>query len=170
MSMPPGSVYDLAGSWISRIRIARCRRLRACNLEPVAKAYRERYPDLRLVIAGDNDSQPEGAIGADGRAKRNVGRVTAEAAAQAVCGAAVLPRFGQGRKAATGTTSPNCMAAVSCSSLTVSSARQNTPHRHRGTPQANPPEYGGLNTSEIVAWNPILAAPWLHQDPKTGQR
>lgn len=70
----------------------------AGNLEPVARAYRERYPDLRLIIAGDNDSRREGAIGADGRAKRNVGRVKAEAVAQAVGGAALLPRFGPGQE------------------------------------------------------------------------
>lgn len=51
------------------------------NLLPVARALRELYPPLRLVIAGDDDPSTPG----------NPGRTKAEAAAQAVGGVAVFP-------------------------------------------------------------------------------
>lgn len=51
------------------------------NLLPVARALRELYPPLRLVIAGDDDPSKPG----------NPGRTKAEAAAQAVGGVAVFP-------------------------------------------------------------------------------
>lgn len=51
------------------------------NLLPVARALRELYPALRLVIAGDDDPSKPG----------NPGRTKAEAAALAVGGVAVFP-------------------------------------------------------------------------------
>jgi putative DNA primase/helicase len=65
----------------------------ASNLMPVAQAHRAADPGLRLLIAGDNDHQREREIGADGRPKDNVGRLKAEAAAQEVGGALLIPPF-----------------------------------------------------------------------------
>jgi putative DNA primase/helicase len=65
----------------------------AGNLMPVAQAYRAANPNLSILIAGDNDHQREREIGADGRPKDNVGRLKAEAAAQAVGGAVLIPPF-----------------------------------------------------------------------------
>jgi putative DNA primase/helicase len=65
----------------------------ASNLKAVADAYRAADPVLRILIAGDNDHQREREIGADGRPKDNVGRLKAEAAAQAVGGALLIPPF-----------------------------------------------------------------------------
>ena len=63
------------------------------NLEPVATAFRERYPDRPLVIAGDNDHRKPLELDGQGRPKPNVGREKAEAAAAAVDGTAMLPAF-----------------------------------------------------------------------------
>lgn len=63
------------------------------NLEAVAKGYRERYPDRALLVAGDNDHRKELELGPDGQPKPNVGKVKAEAAAEAVGGATLLPPF-----------------------------------------------------------------------------
>jgi phage/plasmid primase-like uncharacterized protein len=60
---------------------------------PVAQAYHAADPSLRILIAGDNDHQREREIGADGRPKDNVGRLKAEAAAQAAGGAVLIPLF-----------------------------------------------------------------------------
>lgn len=68
------------------------------NLEPVASAYRERYPDRPLLIAGDNDHRKPLELDAQGRPKPNVGREKSEAAAAAVGGAAMLPAFDQADK------------------------------------------------------------------------
>lgn len=55
----------------------------ADNLLPVALAFRTKYPQADIVIAGDNDRFTDG----------NPGAVKAEAAARAVGGAFVLPDF-----------------------------------------------------------------------------
>jgi putative DNA primase/helicase len=65
----------------------------ASNLAAVAQAYRAADPGLRIIIAGDNDHQREQEIGADGRPGRNVGRLKAEVAAQAVDAALLIPAF-----------------------------------------------------------------------------
>jgi putative DNA primase/helicase len=65
----------------------------ASNLLPVAQDYRAADSSLRIVIAGDNDHKREREIGADGRPKKNVGRLKAEAAAKAVSGALLIPPF-----------------------------------------------------------------------------
>jgi phage/plasmid primase-like uncharacterized protein len=58
----------------------------AGNLRPVAEAMRDRFPDARIIVAGDNDQETEG----------NPGRTAALAAAEAVRGVAAVPEFGPG--------------------------------------------------------------------------
>ncbi|MDE3116517.1 MAG: toprim domain-containing protein, partial [Pseudomonadota bacterium] len=65
----------------------------AGNLAKVAEAYRARFPDRPLVIAGDNDHQAARQLGPDGRPRKNVGATKAEEAAAAVQGFALLPMF-----------------------------------------------------------------------------
>ncbi len=60
----------------------------AGNLSPVARAMRDKYPDARLVVCGDNDLHTM----VQGR-PLNVGRVRADAAARGVGGAVALPPF-----------------------------------------------------------------------------
>lgn len=58
------------------------------NLLTVAQAYREKFPDKLLIIAGDNDhTQP---------AEKNVGRQKAEEAAKRTGGHVMLPEFETG--------------------------------------------------------------------------
>jgi phage/plasmid primase-like uncharacterized protein len=59
----------------------------AGNLAAVAQAYRARYPDRPIYIAGDNDHRRE----AEG--KPNVGRDKAEQAATSISGFTLLPTF-----------------------------------------------------------------------------
>lgn len=59
----------------------------AGNLEPVAKALREKYPDLPIIISADDDAATPG----------NPGVTKAKAAAQAVGGTVVVPDFGDSR-------------------------------------------------------------------------
>jgi len=55
----------------------------AGNILPVAKALRERFPDIEIIIAGDNDTQTEG----------NPGKSKATEAAKAVNGRVIIPEF-----------------------------------------------------------------------------
>ena len=55
----------------------------ASNLESVAKALHEKYPDKPIVVAGDDDKH----------LAKNIGREKAEKAAEAVGGKAVFPTF-----------------------------------------------------------------------------
>ena len=64
----------------------------AGNLGKVAEAYRARFPDRAIYLAGDNDHAKE----AEG--KPNVGREKAEAAAAAIGGDALVPTFPAGAK------------------------------------------------------------------------
>lgn len=64
----------------------------AGNLSKVALAYRGRFPDRVICLAGDNDHAKE----AEG--KPNVGREKAEAAAAAIGGHALVPAFPTGAK------------------------------------------------------------------------
>lgn len=59
----------------------------AGNLANVAKAINEKFPDKAVIIAADNDIQKEQA------GKDNVGRIKAEAAAEASKGVFIAPRF-----------------------------------------------------------------------------
>ncbi|CCO24042.1 zincin-like metallopeptidase domain-containing protein [Maridesulfovibrio hydrothermalis] len=61
----------------------------AANLEPVAKALKEKYPASNIVILGDNDHH----------LKNNVGVEKAEAAAKAVGGLMLTPKFTEDEKA-----------------------------------------------------------------------
>lgn len=61
--------------------------LNAGNLRPVAEAFRAKYPDRPIFIAGDNDHVKE----AEG--KPNVGKLKSADAAQAVGGYSLLPDF-----------------------------------------------------------------------------
>ena len=55
-------------------------------LEAVARAVRERWPDKRIIVAGDDDRHKE----------KNVGQEKAVAAAEAAGGFAIFPKFGVG--------------------------------------------------------------------------
>lgn len=59
----------------------------AKNLKPVARAFKLRYPQARIIIAGDNDHATERKTGA------NVGIKAAKEAAKAVDGLAIWPEF-----------------------------------------------------------------------------
>jgi phage/plasmid primase-like uncharacterized protein len=61
----------------------------AGNLERVARAIRERYPDALLIIAGDDDWLAR----YDNGVKNNAGKIRAEWAAKAVDGILVFPWF-----------------------------------------------------------------------------
>ena len=59
----------------------------AGNLPTVAEAFREKYPEALLLIAGDDDHNKP--------SEKNVGRQKAEEAAQKVNGYTLLPAFGK---------------------------------------------------------------------------
>lgn len=59
----------------------------AGNLQPAAKALREKFPDLRLILCADDDYRTEG----------NTGQTKAKEAAQAVGGLLASPDFGPDR-------------------------------------------------------------------------
>jgi len=71
----------------------------AGNLEPVAKALRSKYPDLKLILCADDDYQTEG----------NTGISKATSAAKVVDGLLAVPDFGDDRP--DGATDFNDMAA-----------------------------------------------------------
>lgn len=60
----------------------------AGNLEPVARALREKFPDLNIIICADNDVETPG----------NPGLSRAAAAAQAVHGRLAVPLFDKGQQ------------------------------------------------------------------------
>jgi antirestriction protein ArdC/phage/plasmid primase-like uncharacterized protein len=66
------------------------------NLEPVAKALKEAYPDKPIIIAGDDDISQSCKMKAKDKDTVNVGREKALEAAQAVGGVAVFPVFAKG--------------------------------------------------------------------------
>lgn len=68
------------------------------NLLPVAKAYRERYPNLRIIIAADNDHHLPKQQTATGRYLSNVGVEKATLAAAEVGAAVLIPEFADGHK------------------------------------------------------------------------
>jgi phage/plasmid primase-like uncharacterized protein/antirestriction protein ArdC len=65
----------------------------AGNLLAVATAYRKRFPDLPIIVAGDNDHHLMRQTGADGKPRPNVGKVSAELAATAARGVVMIPSF-----------------------------------------------------------------------------
>ena len=62
----------------------------AGNLVPVARALQERFPDKKVIVAGDDDRETEKTRGV------NPGREKAAAAAEAVGGMTVFPTFAPG--------------------------------------------------------------------------
>lgn len=68
------------------------------NIEAVATAIHEKYPGRPIIVAGDNDHQKPLELDTQGRPKPNVGKEKAEAAAEAVGGYAMLPKFERGDK------------------------------------------------------------------------
>lgn len=68
----------------------------AGNILPVAEAYREKFPNLNIIIAGDNDHQKPLQLDANGQPKKNVGKEKSEHAAEVVGGAAMLPPWKAG--------------------------------------------------------------------------
>ena len=75
--------YATAATLSQTLGTATVAALTASNLEAVAKALHEKYPDKPIVIAGDDDRS----------LKKNVGREKAEGAAKAVGGIALFPTF-----------------------------------------------------------------------------
>ncbi|MCC8378819.1 AAA family ATPase [Xenorhabdus sp. PB30.3] len=65
--------------------------LDAGNLFSVAKAVRERWPDVKIIIAADNDWHSPGELDKHGKPKVNIGRISAEKAALTVNGWVTLP-------------------------------------------------------------------------------
>jgi putative DNA primase/helicase len=65
------------------------------NLLPVALAYRSALSNRPIILTGDNDHARERETGLDGKPKPNAGKLAALAAANAVGGVAVLPRFAE---------------------------------------------------------------------------
>lgn len=61
--------------------------LNAGNLRPVAEAFRQKYPDRPILIAGDNDHVKEAS------GKPNVGKEASYVTAEAVGGHVLLPTF-----------------------------------------------------------------------------
>jgi antirestriction protein ArdC/phage/plasmid primase-like uncharacterized protein len=66
------------------------------NLEPVAKALKEAYPNKPIIIAGDDDIAQSCKMKVKGKDTVNVGREKATEAAKAVGGVAVFPVFAKG--------------------------------------------------------------------------
>ncbi|NRN30110.1 toprim domain-containing protein [Photorhabdus heterorhabditis] len=65
--------------------------LDAGNLYSVAKTVRERWPDVKIIIAADNDWHSPGELDKHGKPKVNIGRISAEKAALTVNGWVTLP-------------------------------------------------------------------------------
>ncbi|WP_337065164.1 DUF927 domain-containing protein [Rouxiella badensis] len=63
----------------------------AGNQLPVAEVMRRRYPDVRIIIAADNDWHYPGELDERGKPKVNTGRIQAEKAALSVAGWVSLP-------------------------------------------------------------------------------
>ncbi len=63
----------------------------AGNQLPVAELMRRRHPDVRIIIAADNDWHYPGELDKRGKPKVNTGRIQAEKAALSVAGGVSLP-------------------------------------------------------------------------------
>ncbi|KMW73193.1 DNA primase [Photorhabdus luminescens subsp. luminescens] len=61
------------------------------NLFSVAKTVRERWPDVKIIMAADNDWHLPGELDKNGKPKVNGGKISAEKAALAVKGWVTLP-------------------------------------------------------------------------------
>ncbi|AUV02452.1 DNA primase [Enterobacteriaceae bacterium ENNIH1] len=63
----------------------------AGNLLPVARQMRQQYPQAQIIIAADNDWHALGELDEHGKPMVNIGRVSAEQAAELVSGQVALP-------------------------------------------------------------------------------
>ncbi|MFQ0827252.1 DUF5906 domain-containing protein [Serratia fonticola] len=63
----------------------------AGNLLSVAQAFRETFPDARIIIAADNDWHEPGELDEHGKPKVNAGKLAAEKTAAAINGWVTLP-------------------------------------------------------------------------------
>ncbi|MDE9445757.1 DUF5906 domain-containing protein [Xenorhabdus bovienii] len=61
------------------------------NLFAVAGQVRERWPDVKIILAADNDWHEKGELDDKGKPKKNVGRIAAEKTAKAIGGWIALP-------------------------------------------------------------------------------
>ena len=88
-TIDPYDVVYIAEGYATGATVHRCQNapvvcaMTADNLMPVALAIRAKYPQVEIIIAGDNDRFTDG----------NPGATKAAAAARAVGGALVLPEF-----------------------------------------------------------------------------
>ncbi|WP_338803120.1 DUF927 domain-containing protein [Xenorhabdus griffiniae] len=61
------------------------------NLSTVAKQVRERWPDVKIILAADNDWPAPEELDDKGKPKKNVGKIAAEKTAKAINGWVALP-------------------------------------------------------------------------------
>ncbi|OTA21726.1 DNA primase [Xenorhabdus beddingii] len=61
------------------------------NLSTVAKQVRERWSDVKIILAADNDWHESGELDNNGKPKKNVGKMAAEKTAKAINGWVTLP-------------------------------------------------------------------------------
>ncbi len=99
--------YTTAASISEALGFATISAFNAGNLEPVAKALKEKFPDKPIIIMGDNDKHLELTQ------KINPGKYYARKAAQAVDGLALFPVFAPGEQSINGFTDFNDVAAKS---------------------------------------------------------
>ncbi|HHH3524912.1 TPA: zincin-like metallopeptidase domain-containing protein [Enterobacter hormaechei subsp. steigerwaltii] len=88
--------YATAGSIAEATQYPTVAAFDSGNLEPVAKALKEAFPDKPIVIAGDDDVAQSCKMKAKDKATVNVGREKALETAKAVGGVAVFPIFAKG--------------------------------------------------------------------------
>lgn len=140
----------------------------ACNLEPVAVALRERYPNLTLIICADDDAATDG----------NLGLSKATEAARAALGLVAVPNFQTNRPS--GATDFNDLAAHGgLEAVNRDITKANAPSKARIPPTAdNAPTAILVRASDIEPeaiewlWRGWLAAGKLHilaGAPSTGK-
>ncbi|EJA8139878.1 DUF1738 domain-containing protein [Escherichia coli] len=88
--------YATAGSIAEATQYPTVAAFDSGNLEPVAKALKEAFPDKPIVIAGDDDEAQSCKMKAKDKATVNVGREKALETAKSVGGVAVFPIFAKG--------------------------------------------------------------------------
>lgn len=88
--------YATAGSITEATNMPTVAAFDSGNLEPVAKALKEAYPDKPIIIAGDDDISQSCKLKVKDKASVNVGREKALETAKAVGGVAVFPVFAKG--------------------------------------------------------------------------
>lgn len=88
--------YATAGSITEATQVPTVAAFDSGNLEPVAKALKEAYPDKPIIIAGDDDVSQSCKMKVKDKETVNVGREKALETAKAVGGVAVFPVFAKG--------------------------------------------------------------------------